>query len=113
MPSAQRPQGWRQAAKRLPQSTSYDSFRSDKIGTETLDSCFDAFSSREPVSTSLENALGPEYQAAAGRCVDHAVWHLRPCLEQEVEAAAMHRNHHIRFKLLYLGRHLSQVIGGP
>src|ERR1700722_6075709 len=30
---------------------------SDRIRTEALDSCFDAFSSREPVSTSLENAL--------------------------------------------------------
>src|ERR1700722_16383315 len=33
-------------------------FGSDRIRTEGLDSCFDAFSSREPVSTSLENALG-------------------------------------------------------
>src|SRR6185437_8738473 len=33
------------------------SLRSDCIGTEALDSCFDAFSSREPVPTSLENAL--------------------------------------------------------
>jgi hypothetical protein len=31
-------------------------FRSDSIGTEAL-FYFDAFSSREPVSTSLENAL--------------------------------------------------------
>src|SRR5258708_3777748 len=30
---------------------------SDWIRTEALDSCFDAFSLREPVSTSLENAL--------------------------------------------------------
>ncbi|QUS38489.1 hypothetical protein RPMA_06320 [Tardiphaga alba] len=30
---------------------------SDRIRTEALDSCFDAFSSREPESTSLENAL--------------------------------------------------------
>src|SRR6185437_2711136 len=30
---------------------------SDRIKTEALGSCFDAFSSREPVSTSLENAL--------------------------------------------------------
>jgi hypothetical protein len=30
---------------------------SDWIRTEALDSRFDAFSSREPVSTSLENAL--------------------------------------------------------
>src|ERR1700730_3806258 len=30
---------------------------SDSIRTDALDSCFDAFSSREPVSTSLENAL--------------------------------------------------------
>jgi hypothetical protein len=33
------------------------SFGSDRIKTEALDSCFDAFSSREPASTSLENAL--------------------------------------------------------
>src|SRR5262249_33288544 len=33
------------------------SLRSDRIGTEPLASCFDAFSSREPVPTSLENAL--------------------------------------------------------
>src|ERR1700722_1990856 len=32
-------------------------FGSDRIRTEGLDSCFDAFSSREPVSTSLESAL--------------------------------------------------------
>jgi hypothetical protein len=32
-------------------------FHSDQIGTEALNSCFDAFSSREPASTSLENAL--------------------------------------------------------
>src|ERR1700760_2231737 len=32
-------------------------FGSDSIRTEALDSCFDAFSSRKPVSTSLENAL--------------------------------------------------------
>src|SRR6201994_2169198 len=32
-------------------------FGSDWIRTDALDSCFDAFSSREPVSTSLENAL--------------------------------------------------------
>jgi len=30
---------------------------SDRIRTEVLDFCFDAFSSREPVSTSLESAL--------------------------------------------------------
>jgi 3-oxoacyl-[acyl-carrier protein] reductase len=30
---------------------------SDRIRTEALDSCFDAFSSREPVPTSLENAM--------------------------------------------------------
>jgi hypothetical protein len=30
---------------------------SDKIRTEAPDSCFDAFSSREPEATSLENAL--------------------------------------------------------
>jgi len=40
------------------QSISLEPFRSDIIGTGALlDSCFDAFSSREPVSTSLENAL--------------------------------------------------------
>jgi hypothetical protein len=33
-------------------------FRSDSIGTEALASCLDAFSSREPIPTSLENALG-------------------------------------------------------
>jgi hypothetical protein len=32
-------------------------FGSDSIRTEAPDSCFDALSSREPVSTSLENAL--------------------------------------------------------
>jgi hypothetical protein len=32
-------------------------FGSDGIRTEALDSGFDAFSSREPVATSLENAL--------------------------------------------------------
>jgi hypothetical protein len=32
-------------------------FGSDWIRTEALNSCFDAFSSREPVSTSLENAM--------------------------------------------------------
>ena len=30
---------------------------SDSIRTEALDSCFDALSSREPASTSLENAI--------------------------------------------------------
>ena len=30
---------------------------SDWIRTEALDFCFDAFSSREPISTSLENAI--------------------------------------------------------
>jgi hypothetical protein len=34
-------------------------FRSDSIGTEA--SCFDAFSSREPVPTSLENALSFDF----------------------------------------------------
>jgi hypothetical protein len=37
------------------------SFGSDFIRTETLDLCIDAFSSREPVSTSLENALDWHY----------------------------------------------------
>src|SRR5215472_10119383 len=38
-------------------SASSQSFRSDSIGTKALACCFDAFSSREPVPTSLENAL--------------------------------------------------------
>src|SRR5690348_3188533 len=32
-------------------------FRLNRNGSPSLDSCFDAFSSREPVATSLENAL--------------------------------------------------------
>jgi flavin-binding protein dodecin len=35
---------------------------SDRIRTEALNFCFDAFSLREPVSTSLENAIGSQRQ---------------------------------------------------
>lgn len=46
-------------------------FRSDAIGTEmALDSSFDAFSLREPVSTPLENALVLEDQPCADRAVE-------------------------------------------
>ena len=38
---------------------------SDRIRTEGLDSCLDAFFSREPVSTSLENAIVERDQQAA------------------------------------------------
>jgi hypothetical protein len=37
---------------------------SDSIRTEALDSCFDAFSSREAASTSLENAIEIKLMAA-------------------------------------------------
>jgi hypothetical protein len=50
------------------------SFGSDCIRTEAPESCFDAFSSREPVSTSLENALkrdeiGMNRHRALGYCL--------------------------------------------
>src|SRR4051812_46176909 len=52
--------------------------------------------------SALDCGSRAEDQLAAGRRVDHAVWHLRPCLEQEVQAAAMHGNQHVRLKLLDL-----------
>jgi len=58
-------------------------FGSDRIRTEGLDSCFDAFSSREPESTSLENALlggfffalqQPDQIRHAGGVLAFALW---------------------------------------
>src|ERR1700722_2451950 len=57
-------------------------FSSDRIRTEGLDSCFDAFSSREPVSTSLENAIAdahslrrfvPKYEPYRSNCCTAAL----------------------------------------
>jgi uncharacterized protein YaiI (UPF0178 family) len=52
----------------MPVSLFLSSFGSDSIRTEALDSCFDAFSSREPVSTSLENAGN----RSLSKCTDKA-----------------------------------------
>ena len=47
-------------------ATCWSLIGSHGIRTEALDCCFDAFSSREPVSTSLENAIecGPKPREA-------------------------------------------------
>src|ERR1700752_4445922 len=70
---------------------------SDRIRTEVLDFCFDAFSSREPVSTSLESALTvpsfPDHRAfARGRaraCLP--IQHLDRCRTSSDQARGIRR----------------------
>jgi hypothetical protein len=47
-------------------AASWSFFRSDGIRTEALSLYFDAFSSREPVSASLENALAAGKRSGKG-----------------------------------------------
>src|SRR3954462_9939677 len=54
--------------------------------------------------------LCAEDQAAAGRGVEDLARHLGARLQQEVQAAAMHRDENVRLELLDLGDHLLEII---
>src|ERR1700730_9246817 len=80
---------------------------SDGIRTEALVFCFDAFSSREPESTSLENALAVKLQP-----VDDLVDHLALGAHRktnQIKLGADHGPH--RFAVGRIMRGLEHVLG--
>src|SRR5262245_18990306 len=75
-------------------------------------------STQAPAVLSSFSARGPavqlctEDQAAAGRGGDDTVGHLGTRLQHKVQTAAMHWDDHVGLKLLDLGNHLLEVVGG-